>query len=547
MSIHTPILIVGGGTGGTAAALAIVRRGGHCIITEPTDWIGGQLTSQAVPPDENRWIDDLAVPAAPASYLNFRRAVRQWYRDHRPLTPNARADANLNPGNGWVSRLCCEPRVAHAVLVAMLAPHVAAGRITVLLHHTPVAADVTGDRVRSITLADTRTGTRQTISADYVLDATETGALLPLTGTEYAVGAEHCDVHGELHGRSDHTDPRDQQALSWCFAMEHCPGANHTIARPERYDFWRSYIPPLTPPWSGPLFAWSIIVGETHVPRVLPLVPWPEETPDMELWRYRRIVDTSLYQPDAAHDYPDVSLVNWVQMDYFLRPILDVPAEEVATALAEARELSYTLLYWMQTEAPHADGRGAGFPGLKLRGAELGTSDGLAKAPYIREARRLLARTIVNEGHVGLEQRAQAGHLSPTAPPWGLAEPFADSVGIGHYWLDLHPSTAGRNNIFIHAAPFRIPMGALIPRRMRNLLAAGKCLGVTHITNGCYRLHPVEWNVGEAAGILAHFCLDHGHEPHQVHASLPLIRAVQQVLHDTGVPLAWPWEAHAGL
>ena len=26
---------------------------------------------------------------------------------------------------------------------------------------------------------------------------------------------------------------------------------------------------------------------------------------------------------------------------------------------------------------------------------------------------------------------------------------------------------------------------------------------MTHITNGCYRLHPVEWNIGEAAGALA--------------------------------------------
>ena len=41
-----------------------------------------------------------------------------------------------------------------------------------------------------------------------------------------------------------------------------------------------------------------------------------------------------------------------------------------------------------------------------------------------------------------------------------------------------------------------------------NLLPAAKNIGTTHITNGCYRLHPVEWNIGEVAGALAANCLD---------------------------------------
>ena len=51
--------------------------------------------------------------------------------------------------------------------------------------------------------------------------------------------------------------------------------------------------------------------------------------------------------------------------------------------------------------------------------------------------------------------------------------------------------------------PFQIPLGALLPIRVENLLPACKNLGVTHITNGAYRLHPVEWNTGEAAGMIA--------------------------------------------
>src|SRR4051812_43370389 len=105
--IETEICIVGGGTGGYAAALAIARAGRKCVVTEPTDWIGGQLTSQAVPPDENRWIEyEAGIPAATGSYLHMRDAVRKWYRDHRPLTDAARADKSFNPGHGWVSHLC---------------------------------------------------------------------------------------------------------------------------------------------------------------------------------------------------------------------------------------------------------------------------------------------------------------------------------------------------------------------------------------------------------------------------------------------------------
>src|SRR5439155_15468967 len=100
-------------------------------------------------------------------------------------------------------------------------------------------------------------------------------------------------------------------------------------------------------------------------------------------------------------------------------------------------------------------------------------TDGFAKHPYIRESRPLIARTAITEAHAGIDQRQSES-----------AEPFFDSVGIGHYRLDLHPSTAMRSSIYVRTTPFRGPMGALIPVRVRNVLAAGKNLGVTHVTNG---------------------------------------------------------------
>jgi hypothetical protein len=83
-------------------------------------------------------------------------------------------------------------------------------------------------------------------------------------------------------------------------------------------------------------------------------------------------------------------------------------------------------------------------------------------------------------------------------------------------------------------------LGALIPQRVENLLPACKNLGVTHITNGCYRLHPVEWNIGEAVGALAAFCQAKKRVPREVRKQAALLNEFQNLLSDQGVPLSWP-------
>lgn len=93
------------------------------------------------------------------------------------------------------------------------------------------------------------------------------------------------------------------------------------------------------------------------------------------------------------------------------------------------------------------------------------------------------------------------------------AAEFADSVGVGSYPIDFHPTSQGDNYIDFESLPFQIPLGALIPVRMENLLPACKNIGTTDITSGCYRLHPVEWGIGEAVGSLADFALATGQPP----------------------------------
>ena len=88
--------------------------------------------------------------------------------------------------------------------------------------------------------------------------------------------------------------------------------------------------------------------------------------------------------------------------------------------------------------------------------------------------------------------------------------------------------------------PFQIPLGALIPQRVENLLPACKNIGITHITNGCYRLHPVEWNIGEAAGALVAQAIADARTAAADSIERQGLAAFQAELRRNGVELEWP-------
>jgi hypothetical protein len=519
---QTDILVVGAGLGGVAGALAALQMGRTVILTEETDWIGGQLTSQAVPPDEH-WL--IESNGATASYRRLRNGIRDYYRRNYPLLPGPRHNPRLNPGQGNVSRLCHEPRVALAVMHEMLAPYLSNGQLRLWLKTVPTAVESDGDRVRAVTLKDLVHGHETVVTAPYVLDATETGDLLELGGVEHVLGSEAKSETNELHALNV-ADPLDQQAITWCFPMSHHPGEDHTIDKPEQYDFWRDYQADF---WPDKQLSWHDVHPVTLAKRHRAVFAFPEDGAQSDFWHYRRILYAGHYPEGFAND---ITLVNWPQHDYWLGPVVGVPDEERAKNLEGARQLSLSLLYWMQTEAPRHDG-GAGYPGLKLRPEIVDTVDGLAKAVYIREGRRIKAEFTVLEEHVGVEQTRGMGMDGPAT--------FHDSVGIGYYRIDLHPSTAPRTYVDISSWPFQVPLGALIPQRVQNLLPANKNIGTTHITNGCYRLHPVEWTIGEAAGALAAWSLNHETRPSGVRNNDGALKAFQDALvKNLGFELDWP-------
>jgi hypothetical protein len=526
------VIIVGAGLGGFAAAMAALRNGLSVVLTEETDWIGGQLTQQGLScPDEHPWIE---THGATQMYRDFRTAVREYYVKNYPLTDSARKTKYLNPGSGLVSRLCFEPRVALSVMYAMMAPYLSSRKLTLLLQHKITGAEVAGDKVVALKAKNTSTGLKEIIlKAPQFIDATELGDLLPLTGTEYVTGAESRKETNELHA-PEKADAKNIQAYTYCLVMDYVPESNQIIEKPAQYDYWKNFIPEVSPPWPGKLLSLSYSNPSTLQPKSLAFNPVNLPTDGvLNLFNYRRIINPDNF---AAGTYNGgMTIVNWPQNDFLTGNLIDVSDEEFEKNIQNSKQLSLSLFYWLQTEAPRRDG-GAGWPGLRLRGDIYGTEDGMAKYPYIRESRRIKAVFTILEEHVGKANREMVAGKTDGK----VAADFFDSVGTGYYHIDLHPTNSGNNYIDFDSLPFQIPLGALLPVRMTNLFPANKNIGTTHLTNGCYRLHPVEWSIGEAVGMLVSFAKNKKIMPHAVRENKDLLGDFQKFIRSQGLETHWP-------
>ena len=511
------VLVLGGGTGGVAAALAATRHGMRTIVLEETDWIGGQLTTQGVAAlDEHEHIESFG---GTRTYSALREGIRDHYRH---TYPEVRDVPELNPGRCWVTHLAFEPRVALAVLWGMLGDPGIMTPATVDLRMKAVAAEVAGDEVRSVVAINLASGACIRYSCKLLIDATELGDGLALCGAEYAVGAETRSTTDEPHARTSPPCPDCVQSFTYPAALrlarQSDRGDARSVAQPPGYKDFLDRQP------------YSLRIHVTGGEIYSETSGWLEydlfdRLPGTKggLWDYRRLVARDYLGPPATND---ISIINWPGNDYRDQSLLTIEPREQAVALQAAKWVSQGFVHWLRTDGP--DRSEVGRARLSFAPDVYGTDDGLSKHPYIRESRRLVSMRQIREQDVAPDVQTGPAAARPR-----------DSVGIGWYPIDIHSAHPDEVAVSLITKPFHIPLAALIPVRVRNLLAGAKNLGTSHIANGCFRLHPVEWNVGEAAGIAAALAVSRGDAVQALENDEALLRELQATLLSDGVPLDW--------
>jgi hypothetical protein len=503
--IACDILVGGAGMGGVAAALTAAKRGHTVCLTEETSWIGGQMTAGGVSAlDENKFIE---ITGATRTYSEMRNRIRDHYRRRFQLNPAAMLE-NLNPGACYVSSLCFEPKAGVSVLEEMLKPYAA---IRLLLRTVIFQLETAGGRIQTALAFRLDTNEVIRIRAKFVLDATELGDLLPLAKVPYVVGSEPKSETNEPHAAVS-ANPACVQSFTYPFIIERAPGEIHSIPKPPEYERYRDGQPFSLRMFYPPEFGWKGYVQYTMFGEDPPV---PNNMSPGPFFPWRRVLAAKNFR-DVPHD---LALINWPRQDYHAESVLDRAPLDFARVLQQAKRVSLAFLYWLQHDLSRDDGRGSGYPELKLRADAMGTEDGLSKYPYIRESRRIRAKARVVEQDIVSDYQ-----------PGSRARWVADSVGTGFYMVDIHPCGANERGRMMMPRPFQLPMGTLMPQSgPSNFLPAGKNIGVTHLTNGAFRLHPIEWNIGEAAATMASLML-----------SGPLDTAqVQRELASAGVPLVW--------
>ena len=506
------IAVLGASLGGVLAAWRACESGRRVVLTSEFAWIGGQLTAQGVPPDEHRLIE---FGGASESYLAFRRAMRAHYLAQDDFVDNTEMTEGCNPGDGWVSRLCIEPTVALAYLESLLAPHIKTGQLVLLRDTRLIEADRDGRNIRVVRCQNASVEV-VSIYARFFLDATDTGQLIRAAGLPYRLGKES---HAEFGERDAPVvaNPLDQQPCTVVVALALTKESQPPIAEPAKYQTWRQYR---VPHYGYALFSNSIPGAAFGKSVELPLFGAGQT---LDLWRYRRILSSRNWCTPRE----EISLINWAQNDYAIAPLLDGPIAE-HDVVAAAKELTASLVYWLQTDAPNAEG-GCGNPQLQLATDVLGT-DGYAQQVYVRESRRI----------VGLDCLTQSQILAqPTEG--GVADAFhaENSVGVAWYNMDIHPTCVSGHGINAMVRPFTLPLGCFVARDCDNLIPACKNISVTHLVNAATRTHPTEWLIAEVAALLADYALASGQNPAAIYADRERVRTFQAKLKANGIPIQW--------
>lgn len=508
------IVIAGAGTGGWAAAVQAARMGSRVLLLEESDWIGGQMAAAGV-----TTMDEDSV------WMKFPVRERGLYREfHESITLHylSREKDPQVAYYGWPDQWegGYEPKVARAVMQGFIRE---AKGIDVSLRTRVTAVKKQGDKVNGVTLSCADGSTRE-VACTVLIDATEYGDVIPLTGARYRVG----------NSTSDQIDPAALvQDHTWtCIVREYPEGIpEHLIIKepPPGYakgsgKRYRKYTNEGVIVWGGAGVGYK---GPRH---------WSV------YFAWRGMVDSeSPLFGESSHQWHTQCGFNGGN-DY---PVTAATVENPAQRLLDEREGIYKTLgalYYFQHELgvnwSLAEDEGYDTPAnrtkmkaLNLRPDLEALAVHLPQHPYVRESRRIIGVQTLTAHDLGRFENAK--HVRT-------------SVAMGDYFMDLdHGKTAhaiepelDSGELPKGGGPFQVPFEVFIPEKIDGFIPAEKNISQSRIANGATRLQPITMLTGQAAGTIAALAVKQGVHPR---ALKPM--AVQQVLLDSGCTLIQRWYA----
>ena len=422
----------------------------------------------------------------------------------------------------------------------------------------------------------------------YVIEATETGELVGLADLPYQLGVDARSYRNP--SSSSETDyPYCPQGYTYTFAME----ATATPQPAQAPDFYPRYAQSFSFNDQRYADAPELVFTYRRIRSEKPGAGSREVNPgdiSMQNWNWGNDyapgtpVDNYLLSRDQLRSQGQLDPGGW-------RGGLRT------SGLRGGEEQALGFFYWFHSGTSDAKlSTKKQYPNLRyLQGLDspMGTAHGLSKYPYMREARRIIGRpsygyangfvmdevTVTRkdfseEYYRNLEAQtfrnlatAIAGlrtidvirdRISPEAVKTrGRSHIYPDSVGIGNYPLDFHPCMVesppekpgnqerpGERQGAGETFPFQIPLRAMIPQKLDNLIVSGKSIAMSHIAASAYRVQSIEWSAGSAAGAIADFALETGVMPFQLVENMPRanpnLEKLQQRLNANGNPTAFP-------
>ena len=166
------VIIVGGGVGGTSAAIESSRNGAKTLLIEETDWLGGMLTSAGVSAVDGNY----KLPSG--FWGEFKDSLVSHYGSLDALK------------TGWVSNVLFEPRVGNEILKAITSKE----KNLKILYSSKVNSVVqTGGNSYNFNVKSSKGN----FSSKVLIDATELGDILPMLDEDYDIGMDNKIMYGE--------------------------------------------------------------------------------------------------------------------------------------------------------------------------------------------------------------------------------------------------------------------------------------------------------------------------------------------------------------